>query len=146
MLEALASADVVLHAGDVVTAAALAELTQLADPAPLHVVLGNNDLELAGVLATELVVELAGVTVAVVHDSGPTRGRAARLHRRFPGADLVVFGHSHAPVDAGGVGGQRLFNPGSPTQRRSQPHPSFGRLRLGGGRILERRIVPLPRP
>ena len=146
MLDALASADVVLHAGDVVSKAAWAELQALAHPAPVLAVLGNNDHELVGVLATELVTELAGVRVAMVHDSGPTAGREARLHRRFPGADLVIFGHSHAPVDAGGLGGQRLFNPGSPTQRRAQPAHSFGWLQLAGGAMVERRIVTIPRP
>ena len=145
VVSALARADTVLHAGDVVTPEALAELTELAHPAPVHAVLGNNDHRLVGVLPTELVLDLAGVTVALVHDSGPTAGRERRLRRRFPTAGLVVFGHSHVPVDALGLDGQRLFNPGSPTQRRAQPTPSFGRLRLAGGRVVGHTVVPLPR-
>jgi predicted phosphodiesterase len=53
----------------------------------------------------------------------------------------VVFGHSHAPVDEVGLDGQRLFNPGSPTQRRRQPHPSFGVLDLADGEVIGHRIV-----
>jgi predicted phosphodiesterase len=30
--------------------------------------------------------------------AGPARGRLARLRRRFPNADAVVFGHSHLPL------------------------------------------------
>jgi putative phosphoesterase len=146
LIGALARADVVLHAGDVVTPEALDELSALARPAVVHAVLGNNDHQLVGVLPTELVLDLAGVAVALLHDSGPTAGREGRLHRRFPTAALVVFGHSHAPLDAPGLGGQRLFNPGSPTQRRAQPNPSFGRLRLAGGRVVDHAVVPLPRP
>lgn len=140
LLEALAAADVILHAGDVVSVTALTELRRLG---PVHAVLGNNDHELAGLLPEELRLDLGGVEVAMVHDSGPTKGRPGRLARRFPGAQLVVFGHSHVPVDEVGLDGQVLLNPGSPTQRRSQPVPTFGRLRLVGGRIAERSIEPL---
>ena len=108
-----------------------------------HAVLGNNDVTLRGSLPERTVVVLDGVRVGLVHDSGPTKGRAARVRRMFPDCDVVVFGHSHAPVDEPGLDGQRLFNPGSPTQRRRQPRPSFGVLDLGGGRVLDHRIVLL---
>ena len=130
----LRDADAVLHCGDVVEPGLLRELATFA---PVHAVLGNNDVALRGSLPERLLVELDGVRVGMVHDSGPTKGRAARVHRLFPDCGLVVFGHSHAPVDDEGVDGQRLFNPGSPTQRRMQPHPSFGVLDLVDGRIVE---------
>ena len=126
----LHSADVILHAGDV-TGPALLE--QLGNFAPVYAVLGNNDAALATVLAETVEVELAGVAVAMVHDSGPRPGREARLHRRFPAAQVVVFGHSHIPWNAPGVDGQLLFNPGSPTQRRRQPTHTIGVLELDGG-------------
>jgi uncharacterized protein len=137
---ALRDADVVLHCGDVVEPGLLRELATFA---PVHAVLGNNDVALRGSLPERLLVELEGVRVAMVHDSGPTKGRAARVHRQFPDCGVVVFGHSHAPVDDEGVDGQRLFNPGSPTQRRMQPHPSFGLLDLDHGRIVEHRVITL---
>jgi uncharacterized protein len=137
LLEALERADVVLHAGDVVSRRALDELYDLAN---VHAVLGNNDVELRGVLPEEAVVTLEGVSVAVIHDTGTSSGRAARVMRRFPTAGIVVFGHSHIPMNEIGVGDQVLFNPGSPTQRRSQPHRSFGRLVLGNGQIQERSV------
>ena len=140
VLTALREADVVLHCGDVVERALLDEL---ATYAPVHAVLGNNDVTLRGVLPERLLVELGGVRVGMVHDSGPTKGRAARMRRAFPDCDVVVFGHSHAPVDELGVDGQRLFNPGSPTQRRRQPHPSFGVLDLHGGHVTDHRIITL---
>ena len=140
VVDAARRSDVILHAGDLVTAAVLEELRALGE---VHAVLGNNDHELAGVLPDELRLELGGVRVALVHDSGPKTGRAARLRRRFPDADLVVFGHSHVPVAGTGLGGQLLFNPGSPTRRRSQPHPTYGRLRLGAGAVAEHEIVPV---
>ncbi|MGZ4730417.1 MAG: metallophosphoesterase family protein, partial [Acidimicrobiales bacterium] len=114
--------------------------------APLHVVLGNNDRELVGSIPERLTVELAGVEVAMVHDSGTRSGRERRLRTWFPSADLVVFGHSHDPVDHSGDHGQRLFNPGSPTQRRRQPRPTMGWLGLQDGRVTHHEIIPLRRP
>src|SRR5688572_19898594 len=75
-------ADVVLHAGDVVDDVVL---EALADRAPTHAVLGNNDegrLDLPGTVT----LDLAGARVAMVHDSGPTAGRHRRMARLFPDA------------------------------------------------------------
>jgi putative phosphoesterase len=57
------------------------------------------------------------------------------MRRRFPDADVVVFGHSHIPWDAEGVDGQLLLNPGSPTDRRAQPHHTLATLDLEDGRV-----------
>jgi putative phosphoesterase len=91
-------------------------------------VLGNNDAALTGTLPETVELELEGVRVAMIHDSGARKGRETRLRRRFPSADVVVFGHSHIPWNGEGADGQLLFNPGSPTQRRRQPHCTFGIL------------------
>jgi uncharacterized protein len=136
----LRTADVVLHAGDITQAEHLALLADVAD-APVHAVLGNNDPELVGTLPETLELELAGVRFGMIHDSGPARGRERRLHQRFPDRDVVVFGHSHVPWNAPGIGGQLLFNPGSPTERRQQPHRTVGMLELAGGRVTEAAIV-----
>jgi putative phosphoesterase len=133
-------ADLILHAGDVVAGDLLHELEGFA---PVRAVLGNNDHPLVGVLPERLLLDVDGVGIGLVHDSGPTAGRAARVHRWFPGAAVVVFGHSHTPVDVVGVGGQRLFNPGSPTQRRREPRHTMGRLETRAGRLVSHRIVPL---
>jgi predicted phosphodiesterase len=79
----------------------------------------------------------------MVHDSGARAGRERRMRRWFPDAQIVVFGHSHEPVDAEGDGGQRLFNPGSAVQRRRQPHRTIGRLDLADGRVVDHQIVPV---
>jgi uncharacterized protein len=135
VLEAIAHADI--HAGDVTSRQALAELQAMTET---YAVFGNNDHDLIEVLPENLLLELEGLRIALVHDSGSTKGRPARLHRRFPEAELVVFGHSHVPIDETGVQGQVLFNPGSPTQRRAQPHRTFGRLRIAYGRLEHRHI------
>lgn len=126
----------ILHAGDVCVAGVLDELAAYA---PVHVVKGNNDGP--DVVAPEtLELDLGGLRVAMIHDSGAARGRPARMRRRFPTADLVVFGHSHIPLDHS-ENGLRIFNPGSPTDRRRQPHGTLGLLRIENGRLLDARIV-----
>jgi putative phosphoesterase len=140
--ERLGQCDVILHAGDVLEAGTLQRLGKLA---PTYAVLGNNDTSLVGQLPKTRVLDLAGVQVAMVHDSGPRSGRAPRLRRLFPHADLVVFGHSHIPWNQEGLDGQVLFNPGSPTTRRSQPSRTLGELWLAQGRIVEATIVDLGR-
>jgi putative phosphoesterase len=135
----LREAGLILHAGDVCTAQVLDEL---AGYAPVLAVKGNNDgPDVAAWGAPERVeTGIDGLRVAMVHDSGPAPGRPARLHRWFPGAALVVFGHSHIPMDHAGSG-QRIFNPGSPTDRRRQPHGTLGLLEIADGLLVSAQIV-----
>ena len=137
----LAGVDLILHAGDVCRAWVLEELAAFA---PVRAVLGNNDdpdVAAWGAPGT-LELDLDGLGVAMVHDAGPAPGRARRLRRRFPRAELVVFGHSHIPLDETGEG-VRIFNPGSPTDKRRQPRGTMGLLRVEGGRLVEAGIVPV---
>jgi putative phosphoesterase len=138
----LARADLILHAGDVCTADVLDEL---ATYAPVRVVLGNNDpAEVAAWGAPEtLELELEGLRMAMIHDSGPAGGRAARMRQRFPAADVVVFGHSHIPIDRSEER-LRIFNPGSPTDKRRQPYGTLGELIILDGRLVQATIVELP--
>lgn len=136
-------AHLILHAGDVVTGSLLDDL---AVRAPLRAVLGNNDDGLDDRLPIEDRVDLDGYRIALVHDTGPTAGRPGRMKRRYPDADLVVFGHSHLPLDEEGVDGQRLFNPGSCTERRRAPHRTYGLLVVAGGRLLDHQVMALPGP
>jgi len=137
----LAGVDVILHAGDVCTSDVLRELETYA---PVRVVLGNNDgpdVAAWGAPPT-LEFELAGVAVAMIHDSGASQGRLARMHRMFPAADLVVFGHSHIPLDEESED-VRIFNPGSPTDKRRQPHGTIGILEIEDGRIVSAELIPV---
>ncbi len=136
----LAGADAILHAGDVLDAGVL-ELLEAT--APVHAVLGNNDRDLSGLLPLTRLVDIGGVPIGMIHDSGPAEGRARRMRRRFPECDVVVFGHSHAPVNEMGEEGQLLFNPGSPTQRRAQPVHTLGELRIADRTVISHRIIAL---
>jgi len=135
----LRQADLILHAGDVCTASVLDEL---AEYAPVRAVLGNNDAPdvAAWGAPASLEIELDGLRVAMVHDSGQATGRISRLRRGFPAADLVVFGHSHIPLDQSGDS-LRIFNPGSPTDRRRQSSGTIGVLTVRDGHLAEARII-----
>jgi hypothetical protein len=137
-LGAIAGADAVIHAGDLSTVAVLREIEALGPP--VHAVHGNvDDAELRRVLPESVEVELAGRTIAIVHDAGPAAGRLARMRRRFPRADAVVFGHSHLPLHERD-GGFQIFNPGSPTERRRAPRRSFGLLAVSGDEMQFRHV------
>jgi putative phosphoesterase len=138
----LEGADVILHAGDVCTPGVLDELSAFA---PVKVVLGNNDgPDVAAWGAPEtLELELDGLRVGMIHDAGPKDGRLSRMHRRFPTAQLVIFGHSHIPLDAA-YDRLRILNPGSPTDKRRQPHRTLAELTVADGRLAAARIIELP--
>ena len=135
---AIDACELVLHAGDVVDRTLLDAFD--ARNVLYRAVLGNNDLALRGSLPARIEVDLAQVTVAMVHESGETKGRPARLRKWFPAARVVVFGHSHTPCNEW-HDGQLLFNPGSPTERRGQPLHSYGVLELDAGRVISSEII-----
>jgi putative phosphoesterase len=121
---AVDAADVVIHAGDWVSVAALDALE--ARSARLIGVYGNNDGPALRARLPEVArVDLDGLRMAVVHETGPATGRERRCAARFPDTDVLVFGHSHIPWDTVAPGGPRLLNPGSPTDRRRQPYATY---------------------
>ncbi len=129
----LRAADLIVHGGDLFEVEVLTELEVLGPP--VAAVYGNVDSpELRERLPAELMLELDGAALAVGHDAGPAKGRLARMRRRFPEADAVVFGHSHIPLHEERDGFQ-IFNPGSPTERRRAPHHTMGMAEVHNGRV-----------
>jgi uncharacterized protein len=131
---AIERADATIHAGDWVDGALLDALESRARL--LIGVYGNNDgPSLRARLPEVADVELDGLKVAVVHETGAATGREARCAARFAGRDLLVFGHSHIPWDTVAPTGLRLLNPGSPTDRRRQPYCTYQTLEIAAGAI-----------
>ena len=121
---AISRADVVVHAGDWVDAALL-DLFE-ARSRRLVAVHGNNDHGPLRQRLPEIArAEIEGIRFAVVHETGDAKGREPRCAARFPDTDVLVFGHSHIPWDSTAPSGLRLLNPGSPTDRRRQPHGTW---------------------
>ncbi|MDQ0596987.1 putative phosphoesterase [Streptomyces canus] len=143
LLAELPCADVVLHAGDWVDTATLDLLERLSRR--LVGVYGNNDgPQLRARLPEVAYAELGGLRWGVVHETGPAQGREARCAARFPDLDVLVFGHSHIPWDTTAPTGLRLLNPGSPTDRRRQPHCTYMTATVDDGRLMDVRLHELP--
>jgi putative phosphoesterase len=132
-VELLRRADLILHAGDLSTAAVLDDLRALGPT--VVAVHGNVDSEeVRRSLSGQISIEVGGAKIGMTHDAGPARGRLARMRRCFPGAAAVVFGHSHIPLHEEAEGFQ-IFNPGSPTERRRAPAHTMGLARVANGRV-----------
>jgi uncharacterized protein len=139
-LERLRTADLILHAGDIVASSFLDDLRRLGPP--LEAVHGNMDEPaLQAALPTERIVDAAGCRIGMVHVAGPRAGREERILARFPGCHAVVFGHTHVP-QMERRSGVWILNPGSPTERRSAPARTMLELVVTGGRVTPT-LVPL---
>lgn len=132
----VAAADVVVHAGDWVAVELVDELESRS--ARLVACWGNNDGPAVRARLPERAdVTLAGVRLTVVHETGASAGREARMSRLYPDSDVLVFGHSHIPWDTTTSTGLRLLNPGSPTDRRRQPFCSYLTATLDDGNVTD---------
>jgi putative phosphoesterase len=132
----VARADVVVHAGDWVVPELFDELA--ARSARLVACWGNNDgPELRAQLPERADVVLDGLRLTVVHETGGSAGRDARMSNRYPGTDVLVFGHSHIPWDTTTGTGLRLLNPGSPTDRRRQPFCTYMTASIQAGALTD---------
>jgi hypothetical protein len=121
-LARLRVADAIVHAGDLCTLDVLHGLQALGPP--VTAVHGNVDdaATRRALPASAALTTSHGHAISVLHDAGARHGRLQRLQRRFPDAQLVVFGHSHIPLhQQDPASGFQVVNPGSPTERRRSP-------------------------
>ncbi|WP_210650301.1 metallophosphoesterase [Nocardioides sp. SYSU D00065] len=141
--DAVADADLVLHAGDWVDVGLLDELE--ARSRRLVACFGNND---HGALRERLPevarVEVEGLRLGVVHETGQAKGREERMSREYADLDVLVFGHSHIPWDTTTATGLRLLNPGSPTDRRRQPYCTYLTAVAADGELRDVTLHRLP--
>lgn len=147
LFEALGGVELILHAGDVNGQATLDALERIA---PVRAVHGDHDSQLVHLPAVRE-LDVAGRKVVVVHGNRsrwveepetfawtitlgryrPHRRLAEELARRFPAADVIVFGHTHR-AEAYRAGGRLVFNPGGvhqwnrrTTRERLRQHPGW---------------------
>lgn len=132
----LADKDIVLHAGDVVSL----EIVEYLGRKRFHGVRGNMDpLEVQGVLPSKKIVEVGPYRIGLIHGWGPAGGLEGRVLSQFREVDVIVFGHSHHPVNLIREG-VLLFNPGTATGYSPGGHHTLGVLDLGEtvrGEIIE---------
>jgi putative phosphoesterase len=147
IFKVLSDVQLILHAGDVDAASTLEDLAGIA---PVQAVRGDHDRELRSLPETrEIMVE--GKRIVIVHGDRsrwveepqtllwtlslgyfrPHSGLPRSLSRRFPNADVIVYGHTHRSFTRK-VNGVLMFNPGgvhqwnpSTARRRLQQHPGW---------------------
>lgn len=166
LFEVFAGVDLILHAGDVDRIEYLQPLKTIA---PVYAVRGNahlGDLSWGGrELPAEIVLSLAGHQVvlrhghregwlgwalklpeliqsAFIHDGDFHHNTRIirRLNKQYPQADVVIFGHTHAPCRQK-VGKTLFLNPGAIVPPLYMA-PSVARLYLTEGQITAE-IIPL---
>ena len=127
-----AGVGLILHAGDVGHSSLIEKLGAIA---PVEAVRGNADpLDLIETLPDHVRIDVGSRMLLLLHGHhGKTALKAARA-AASPEIDLIVFGHSHRPlIDR--EGSTILFNPGSPTERRWNPHFGIGLVRISDAAI-----------
>jgi uncharacterized protein len=142
LFEVLSGVDLILHVGDISSAATIAQLERIA---PVEAVRGDHDPTLSDLpLSREVTVE--GRRIILVHGNRsrlieepqtllwtlslghmhPNAGLPRALVRRFPKADAIVFGHTHRR-HLETHNGTLVFNPGGVHQW----NPTTAAHRLG---------------
>lgn len=135
-LEAVETADLVIHAGDFVTPAVFDAFDSVCD---LRGVAGNNDpLYIRERVPDQRVVEWEGFRIGVVHGHGRSSIDMTMFGRQSQ-ADLIVFGHSHKPefrdLDL------PALNPGSHANPRWF-RPAHAELETDGSALVGRLVQP----
>lgn len=141
--DVFAEADMILHAGDIVTRTVLGRLEEKG----VIAVCGNmDDYEIADALPTVRIVPAAGKRIGLIHGWGSKDGLSERILARFghDRPDLVVFGHSHVPF-WGLVDGTHMFNPGSASQNRYSGTATVGLIEVVDNEVTGS-ILTLKRP
>jgi putative phosphoesterase len=134
-LDALRGSDQIIHAGDI---GAPEILEKLATIAPVIAIRGNVDRAAwARKLAETEVVELAGISIYVLHDLA-----ALDLKPEAAGFKVVISGHSHVPK-LETKNGVLFLNPGSAGPRRFKLPVSVAGITIRGGKIAAE-ILALP--
>ena len=129
ILEDFRGADLILLAGDLT---ALFVLERLKKIAPVVAVAGNMDTpEVARTLKRKEIIACGKFRIGLFHGLGPPSGLIDRLKEEFKDdkVDVIVFGHSHNPVNEY-IDGVLYFNPGSPTDKVFSRYNSYGIIEI----------------
>jgi uncharacterized protein len=138
LVNRLSTVDLILHAGDFTTVETLDFLRTLA---PVQAVYGNvDDLELKTILPKTREIRAGAFRIGLVHGDGIGYTTIERARRAFDGVDCIVFGHSHSPTIQH-CRSVLMVNPGSPTDSRMAPRPSYAILRIDAA--VEAEIIHL---
>lgn len=121
--------DRILHAGDIGSEDVLTELEALAPVTAVH---GNtDDFGIRSQVPEQAELELEGRRIIVVHGHVFGSPTPDRLAAAFPHADIVVYGHTHEPLEQR-VGSTLVVNPGAAGPARFRLRPTVAILELPG--------------
>jgi putative phosphoesterase len=120
------SADLLLHAGDIVSIDFLNKLQGVCPK--LKAVWGNMDeAELRKILPQKQTIKVNKHTIGLIHCRGAPLGLLEQAQNEFSKEkpDIIIFGHSHKPlaIEKNGI---LFFNPGSPTDKIFTTVNSYG--------------------
>jgi hypothetical protein len=120
--------DLILHAGDLVSMEFLEKLKKIKK---VIAVSGNMDYpEVLKALPKKQVIECGKFRIGLIHGYGHPVKMLDNLHRDFDQEiDLLVFGHSHQPMNEV-RDGILYFNPGSPTDKLFSIYNSYGIIEI----------------
>jgi len=141
ILEEFKSADMIIHAGDLVDLAVLDELHRVCKD--VKAVCGNMDpQEVRNKLPKKELIVIGNFRIGVMHGWGPADKLIDMMSEAFKSdkVNLIIFGHSHQAMNIR-KDGIVYFNPGSPTDTVYAAYKSFGIIEISDR--IEARIVRL---
>jgi hypothetical protein len=119
----LTSCDMLIHAGDFTGMNIYRELNSITNLVAVH---GNSDgIGLTRLLPSSLELNVENIRLGLVHGNGSQDTTIVNACSVFKNCDIIIFGHSHFPFNQI-KNGVLMFNPGSPTDPRRAPGPSYG--------------------
>ena len=131
--EALRGSEHIIHAGDIGAPEIISELRKIA---PVTAIRGNVDVQTwAREFPETEVVELAGISVYVIHDV-----HALDLDPKAGGFNVIISGHSHKPSQEY-RNGVLYLNPGSAGPRRFNLPISVAKLWIEKGGVRAEIVI-----
>jgi len=129
LIAVLEQVDLIIHVGDFCDVDDYEALTKYNK---LEAVCGNMDCsELCTMLPQKKILDLEGFKIGLFHGRGAPHtvlNKAAEVFRQEK-PDVVIFGHSHQPINKE-IDGVLFFNPGSPNDKIFAPYCSYGIIEL----------------
>lgn len=141
VFEVFAEVDRILHAGDIGSPDLLTELEAIA---PVTAVYGNCDgFDLRSRVPAVVETRIEGLDFLLIHGDQFGQPTPDRIHRAYPDAEVIIYGHTHRPLLTTVDLVVTVMNPGGAGHRRFDLPPSVGIMELEAGLPPRARLVPL---
>ncbi|MBP1949651.1 metallophosphoesterase family protein [Virgibacillus litoralis] len=129
IVKELGSAELIIHAGDWKSMEVYSMLSKYADVKGVYGNVDGDDIKENFPLKE--IIDVAGHKIGVTHGHGDKKTTEKRAIEAFEdeAMDVIIYGHSHIPM-LKYFKKTLLFNPGSPTDKRTLPYYSFGILEI----------------